>query len=287
MTTLKGTQEAPYTFLSYGGGVQSNALLVLAAQGKVHFDAIWFANVGDDSENPKTLRYVNDIAKPFAAQHGIPFHEVQVTKRNGDKDTLLQAIERRQGSVVIPTLVEASGKNSRTCTVDFKIRVINRHIKRVAPDAYVRMGIGFSIDEWTRARDTDWHSHYGSNESKNPEPLGFWRQNYYPLLDMGISRADCVGITTGAGLPTPPKSSCFFCPYHRRGEWVEMKQQEPALFAEACRIDDLLSARYRRLQGKGAFLHPDRKPLREAVPDQMLMFAPEEDLTCEVGHCMT
>ena len=36
--------------LSYGGGVQSNALLVLAAQGVIYFDALVFANVGADSD---------------------------------------------------------------------------------------------------------------------------------------------------------------------------------------------------------------------------------------------
>ena len=39
--------------ISYGGGVQSTALVVLAAQGKIgHVDAALFANVGDDSEHP-------------------------------------------------------------------------------------------------------------------------------------------------------------------------------------------------------------------------------------------
>lgn len=43
--------------ISYGGGVQSTAMIVLAAQGKLGpvTDAI-FANVGDDSEHPQTLR---------------------------------------------------------------------------------------------------------------------------------------------------------------------------------------------------------------------------------------
>lgn len=283
----KGTEANPHIVLSYGGGVQSNALLVLAAQGKVHFDAIWFANVGADSESKKTLRYIEEVAKPYAERMGLPFNEVQVTKRNGEKDTLLQAIERRQGSVVIPALVEGSGVSNRTCTVDFKIRLINRHIKRTTPGAYVRMGIGFSTDEWTRARDTNWHDRYGSEESKNPEKLGFYRQNYYPLLEMGISRNQCHAIITSAGLPTPPKSSCKYCPYHRRGEWVQMKQYEPEEFEVACHVDDLLRDRNIRLQGKPVFLHPDRKPLREAVPDQMMMFEQEDELDCKVGHCMT
>jgi hypothetical protein len=39
-------------FFSYGGGVQSTAALVLAAQGKIDYPVFLFANVGDDSEHP-------------------------------------------------------------------------------------------------------------------------------------------------------------------------------------------------------------------------------------------
>lgn len=37
---------------SFGGGVQSTAALVLAAQGEIDFTAFIFANVGADSEHP-------------------------------------------------------------------------------------------------------------------------------------------------------------------------------------------------------------------------------------------
>ncbi len=53
---------------SYGGGVQSTALLVLAAQGRIDFKTFLFCNVGDDSENPETLEYVRQIAIPFAVR---------------------------------------------------------------------------------------------------------------------------------------------------------------------------------------------------------------------------
>jgi hypothetical protein len=38
--------------ISYGGGVQSTALLVLAARREIDFPLAIFANVGDDSEHP-------------------------------------------------------------------------------------------------------------------------------------------------------------------------------------------------------------------------------------------
>ncbi|MGW1662787.1 hypothetical protein [Streptomyces microflavus] len=61
----------PIRSISYGGGVQSTALLVLAAQERIDFRTFLMANVGDDSEHPGTLRYLEEYARPFAAEHGI------------------------------------------------------------------------------------------------------------------------------------------------------------------------------------------------------------------------
>src|SRR5258708_98613 len=47
----------PLKVFSFGGGVQSVAALVLAAQGKIDYRHFVFCNVGDDSENPATLEY--------------------------------------------------------------------------------------------------------------------------------------------------------------------------------------------------------------------------------------
>ena len=56
----------PLRVVSWGGGVQSTALLVLAAQGKVDYQRFVFANVGEDSENPDTLRYIAEHSRPYA-----------------------------------------------------------------------------------------------------------------------------------------------------------------------------------------------------------------------------
>lgn len=40
----------------------------------------------------------------------------------------------------------------------------------------------------------------------------------YPLIEWGWTRADCERRIAAAGLPVPPKSSCFFCPASRPAE---------------------------------------------------------------------
>ncbi|MFJ4917205.1 phosphoadenosine phosphosulfate reductase, partial [Streptomyces sp. NPDC088726] len=62
---------------SFGGGWQSMAALVLAAQGGIDYRTFLFANVGDDSENPGTLAYFTEHAAPYAAAHGLDLIELE------------------------------------------------------------------------------------------------------------------------------------------------------------------------------------------------------------------
>lgn len=63
--------SGPLRVVSYGGGVQSTALLALATRARIPHRTFLFCNVGDDSEHPATLRCVREVATPFAAAHGI------------------------------------------------------------------------------------------------------------------------------------------------------------------------------------------------------------------------
>src|SRR5262249_4200251 len=98
--------------VSYGGGVQSTSLLALAAQGRIDFDLFVFANTGADSEHPETLRYVHDVAMPFAAAHGIELLELhRIPKRGiakGQVETLWGRMTR-PGSRSLPIPVRMSG----------------------------------------------------------------------------------------------------------------------------------------------------------------------------------
>ena len=79
---------------SNGGGVQSSAALVLSAQGKIDFPIHLWSNVGDDSEHPASIKYVREVLMPYAAKHGIEFHELRKTRQDGEERTLYQEIMR-------------------------------------------------------------------------------------------------------------------------------------------------------------------------------------------------
>lgn len=264
--------------ISYGGGVQSTGLLVLAATGRIDFPLFLMANVGDDSENPGTLRYVEQYARPYAEQHGITLHILDRVRRDGTVETLWGRLTREGSrSLPIPVRMSNGAPGTRSCTADFKIKVIGRELKRLGATAAApaTVGIGISVDEIHRAN------------SRRVEPH---EQIAYPLLDLGLRRTDCARIIREAGLPVPPKSSCFFCPFHRPEAWHDMRRDTPELFEKACQLEDLLNRRRDTLDKDDVYLTRFGRPLRQAIPDgvDLLPLADDDaDGACDSGWCMT
>jgi hypothetical protein len=267
--------------LSYGGGVQSTALLVLAATGELpHLDAALFANVGDDSEHPASLDYVRNVAKPWAASHGLDVIELDRVKRDGTTETLHGRLTKPGArSVGIPVRMSNGAPGNRSCTADFKIRVVARWLKQhgatVANPAEVWIGI--STDEIQRVKN------------RSPVPH---ETVAYPLIDLGLDRSRCMQVIADAGLPVPPKSSCYFCPYHRPQMWAEMRRDEPELFEKAAQLEEHLNAVRDRIGKDHVYLTDKLRPLREAIPaaqDMLPLFdeSPDTVTGCDEGYCWT
>lgn len=104
------------------------SVMVLSAQGKLPYTHFLFANVGDDSENPATIEYVQNIAVPFAIEHKLELIQV---KRTGKWNSLYQQIVESPKNIPIPVYI--SGKPAkRICTSDWKIDVITKWMKQNA-----------------------------------------------------------------------------------------------------------------------------------------------------------
>jgi 3'-phosphoadenosine 5'-phosphosulfate sulfotransferase (PAPS reductase)/FAD synthetase len=261
--------------VSYGGGIQSTALLVLAAEHTIDYQTFVFANVGDDSEHPATLEYIEQIAKPYAAEHGIQIHELRHTRRDGEEETIYKKLTRPgTRSTCIPIYLEGSGApGRRSCTSDFKIRRIAIWLHRhgATKDDPATVALGISTDEFQRAR----------TDSSDPT-----QKVVYPLLDLRLSRNDCRRIIEQAGLPVPPKSSCWFCPFHSMATWHELKRTQPALFERAVELEHTLSDRSDSVPGRGkVFLTRKLRPLDQVIGDQS-SFDFLDDM-CESGYCHT
>lgn len=269
---------------SYGGGIQSTAALVLAAQGRIAYRTFVFANTGDDSENPETIRYVREISAPFAAAHGMDLRELHRIRRDGSTETLYGRLTREGSrSLPIPVRMSNGAPGTRSCTADFKIRVIGRWLKAhgASTASPATVGVGISLDEIERV----------SNSRSEP-----YEQLAYPLIglpagqDTGLRlrRGDCATIIREAGLPVPQKSACWFCPMHRPEAWHEQRRTAPHLFAKACALEALLNQRRRALGRDPVWLTRFGKPLQVAIPDGVdLLPIFDDDHHCDNGWCAT
>ncbi|MFN8469028.1 MAG: hypothetical protein U0X20_25955 [Caldilineaceae bacterium] len=260
---------------SYGGGVQSTAALVLAARKEIDFGVFAFANVGDDSEHPKTLAYIREVARPYAEAKGIVILELRKTF-HGFPESLLAHIRRCERSLPLPVRMSNGAPGRRSCTADFKIDVIAKWQRKngASRQEPAVTGLGISTDEAHRARTDSGIA---------------WQTLTYPLLDLGLDRAACVEVIKSAGLPVPPKSACWFCPFHRRAEWERMQREEPDLLRRAIDLERLLNERRRSLGRDPVYLHSSAKPLAQVMGLDEAIGAHvygEETEMCDSGYCM-
>jgi hypothetical protein len=257
--------------ISYGGGVQSTALLVLAAQGKLgRVDAALFSNVGDDSEDPLTLTYVREVAAPYGGER-VPVHELHRTLRDGTTRTLMQELQRPNSrSLSIPVRMGDTGApGRRSCTATYKMKVVSRWLRGhgVSVERPATVMVGISYDEIERL---------GNRRPTTGEVME------YPLVD-------CKAIIVSAGLPIPPKSSCFFCPFHKPSEFSRMRRDRPELFERAVALEHTLNERRARLGKDAVYLTRFGKPLADAIQTEQdgLDFGTGPGETCDEGYCWT
>lgn len=112
----------------------------------------------------------------------------------------------------------------RKCTGDYKIDPINRKIKsllKYSGETHCREYIGISLDEIQRARISQ----------------SSWLTLEYPLIEKRMTRGHCLEWMANNCYPKPPRSACYFCPYHSPAEWLRLKTEEPEEFARAVQYE--------------------------------------------------
>lgn len=182
--------------LSFGGGVNSTSLLVLAIQNKLEIDIVMFADT--KNEMPETYAHIEKQIKPLCNKHNIPF----VTVSKGD---LLKDYREKK---IIPF------RAFRSCTDKYKIRPLKNYAKR------------FNDVTWIIGID------YG--ESHRAEKFNFFGSLHtFPLIDMEIDREGCKRIIQDFGLYVPIKSGCFFCPFQSKSSWISLYEKHRLLFVMA------------------------------------------------------
>lgn len=208
------------SIVSYGGGVDSTAMLIGLVRRSIKVDWIMFADTG--GEQPETYSYIQYF-NLWLIKNGLP--EITVVRyrtKEGVEITLEQDIINNQ-------TLPAIAFGWKTCSQKFKVAPVDKFLKTYVIQGDVKpvKYIGFEAGEERRIKQ---------------DPNGIYN-NKYPLIEWGWDRNKCKEIILNEGLCLPPKSSCFFCPNMKKGEVLslsdDLKERVIKIEANATKVAEL------------------------------------------------
>jgi hypothetical protein len=202
--------------VSYGGGVNSTAMLIAMRKLDIIPHAIVFADTG--GEMPHTYRYLVTFGAWLASNGMPPITAVKYDSQHGTLETECLNNE------TIPS--KAFGNSG--CSVKWKRQPIDKWIKddrrcaaTLARGEKVVRFIGIHYGEKRRGRIPD------------TEQFEF----VYPLRGLQIGQQGCEQLIANEGLPLPGKSACFFCPAMKVHEIKSLAANHPDLAKRAIEME--------------------------------------------------
>ena len=265
-----------FTYISFGAGVQSTALLIMSnleLKGCPKADVAIFADTGDEPA------WVYDQVKTMQEWSEIPVEVVGKGCLSDDVRARQEGTTRFAALPVFTAAGDGKGGNAilrRQCTREYKIEPIEKRVRVLlgyAPRKRIKKEVGcllgISLDEVTRIKPSRTR----------------WITNRWPLIDAGMRRHDCLRLIAEQGIPEPKKSSCVFCPYHSDTFWRDLRDNHPGEFATAVEFDKDVRIMSRSGLKQPVYLHRSLMPLDEVdltdpQENQVDMFENE----CE-GYC--
>lgn len=232
--------------LSFGGGVNSTSLLVLALQDKIKVDVVAFSDT--QNEFPETYKHIEETIKPLCKQNNIPFYEIT----NGD---LRQDYYDKN---IIPF------RAFRSCTDRYKIRPLHKFVKE-------KFG-----------EDVTWIIGIDYGEKHRAEKFRYYKSKHiFPLIEMEIDREGCKQIIEDFGLEVPVKSGCYFCPFTNKQGWIDLLENHRDLFLKAEEFE-----KNNRQYPKATFTRKSLEQIRKAIDNQQSLcdFIDTEETPCIFCH---
>ena len=234
--------------LSLGAGVQSSTLALMAEHGEfdVKPDAAIFADTQDESA--QVYEWLGWLEK----QLSFPVHRVTKGKLSVEAQTLRTSKKTGQHYLrpCLPVFFRGGdGISGRHCTMDYKIAPIRKKLNELRQGRNVIQWIGISLDETQRIKPS----------------RDKWCENVWPLVESRMRRGDCFEWMKKHNYPTPPRSSCVYCPFHTDNEWRRLKEEEPEEFVKAVEFEKELQRSYEHVERIDGvpYLHRSGVPLSE------------------------
>lgn len=180
-----------------------------------------------------------------------------------------------------PYFLSRSRRLRQCCTRAYKVFPLERETRRflterfgfhpsskAVPRHFVAVQLGMTADETDRVST----------------PRQLYQVLQYPLMDLGMTKADVKRYYVERGLPEPPRSVCQARFANNTKYYADMRRERPDDFAKARRVDEAI----RDLSHAGvkgpAFLHKRCVPV-DTLADLGDEAEQDYDLGCDSGYC--
>ena len=158
---------------------------------------VLFADTG--AEQPHTYKHVEYMRGIVREWFGLEMQIVRHWRRG--------VFEGLEGELVRLGNLPSLAYGMKSCSMKYKQEPQHRAtllwMKENGAER-VRRAIGFDANEAHRIKP-----------SVQP-----WAENWFPLVEWGWRREECLAAICRAGLPRPGKSSCYFCPAMKPSEEI-------------------------------------------------------------------
>lgn len=245
----------PIQIISLGAGVQSSTMALMAAAGEI-------------TPMPQCAIFADTQAEPESVyqwlewlEKQLPFPVYRIGRGSLEKNCLSVKYSKKNNKLSfsgIPAYIRqpdgTPGLAPRQCTRDFKIDPCTKAVNAARRECEKKnttafLWIGISTDEIYRAK-----------VHRNSPRI----ENRFPLFEHQFSRESCLKWMRLNGFPKPPRSACYFCPYHNDAEWIRMKNEEPEEFLRAIKFEKDFQVSVARTPMTGVpYLHKSMLPLSQ------------------------
>lgn len=220
--------------VSYGGGVNSVALLLALHEHGIRPRAITMADPG--SERRGTIAFRDDVMRPWCDRVGFP--DILVLERRIEG-------QLRPRAWRLETLYEECARIGSLPSVAYGHKKCSAKYK-AEPQRWWVERQPWAQEAWAAGRKVVRAIGYDLDEQRRVEAAGqvAWRpaleearfSSWYPVYELGLDREDCVALISRHFAAPPPKSACTFCPNNTFAEWQELRRDEPDRFREAVEL---------------------------------------------------
>lgn len=221
----RGVDRGYMVVASFGGGVNSTAMLIGMVERQEKCDLILFADTG--GEKPHTYEHVLEFSK-WLKFVGMP--EITTIARH----TTVSKFERIG---TYTTLEEDCLAKKMLPSIAYGFKACSQKYKREPQDKFCNSH-RLCLAEWTVGRKVTKLIGYDAGEAHRANIEGDDKYSYvYPLIEWEWGREECVLAIKRAGQKVPDKSACFFCPSSKKQEIMELRRVYPELSARAVAME--------------------------------------------------